>query len=390
MKVVLTSLSLVAWLALAGCQTTDSISKQEKIQPVPIFDAWQLANMETREVTGVDQLFALSAEQLEAFKSYYFAPENADIEQHVRLYNYLDDLLYAFDYRGDTLIANTALQNKAGNCMSLAIVTSALAEIANLEVRYQRVNSAPIYRRFDNVMTLSSHVRSHIYAPIPELAPDEIVLIRPKLVIDYFRETTNASGNFIDEADFLSMYYQNIAGDALIEEDYALAYANLKMAMVLDPKNPETLNTLGVLHRALGQDESAEKIYQYALDHTEGSLNLLSNYAVLLEHQGRLGALQNLEKRLANIEDDNPYRWFDIANQQFAKQNYRKALRYFKRSVKTAPYLHEGYFGMAKSYYRLGQWLDASDNIRKASDLAFTSDEANLYQAKLRELKSDK
>ena len=127
MKEVLTSLSLVAWLALAGCQTTDSISKQEKIQPVPIFDAWQLANMETREVTGVDQLFALSADQLEAFKSYYFAPENADIEQHVRLYNYLDDLLYAFDYRGDTLIANTALQNKAGNCMSLAIVTSALA-----------------------------------------------------------------------------------------------------------------------------------------------------------------------------------------------------------------------------------------------------------------------
>ena len=140
----------------------------------------------------------------------------------------------------------------------------------------------------------------------------------------------------------------------------------------------------------MGQDESAEKIYHYALDQTEGSLNLLSNYAVLLEHQGRLGALQNLEKRLANIEDDNPYRWFDIANQQFAKQNYRKALRYFKRSVKTAPYLHEGYFGMAKSYYRLGQWLDASDNIRKASDLAFTSDEANLYQAKLRELKSDK
>lgn len=377
----------VAIVSLVGCQTNDVVIQQVEVKKPP-FTGWQLTDLESPDIIPVEDIFALTPQQIEDFKAYFFAPKNADVEAHVRLYNYLDDLLYAFDYRGDTFIANTALQNKAGNCMSLAIVTSALANVANLQVRYQRVNTAPIYRRFDNVMTLSAHVRSHIYAPITDLKPDEIVLIRPKVVVDYFQEDSNVSGDFLEETAFLSMYYQNIAGDALIEQDLALAYANLKAAMALDPDNPETLNTLGVLHRALGMDDSAERIYEYALNNTKGSLNVLSNYAVLLQDQGRVTELQNLEKQLLNIDDDNPYRWFDVANQQFAKQNYRTALRYFKRSVKTAPYLHEGYFGMAKSYYRMGRWLDASENIRKATELAFTSDEANLYQAKLRTLKT--
>ncbi|TRY33770.1 hypothetical protein [Aliiglaciecola sp. M165] len=383
-KLILISVFL---LGAGGCQTSpaDSVAVVEETSNQHVIN-WQINDFPLLPVPSVNDIFRLTEDQKQEFLAYYHSPENQDVEGHRRLYNYLESILDGFDYRGDTFGASEALQEHRGNCLSLAIVTTALAKLVNIDVKYQRVNTAPIYQRFHNVMTLSSHVRTHVYAPETKKTRNSIVLIRAKLVIDYFPDSNNVSGDFVEYEDFISMFYQNLAGDALVQKDFALAYSLLAKAMEVDGKNPETLNTLAVLHKGLKNLQKTEYLYKYAMAYTTGSVNVLSNYALLLEEQEREEELLALELQMADVNDDNPYRWYDIANRQFSKQKYGIALKYFKRSIDVAPYLHEGYFGLAKTYHQIGLKEQAVAAMEKAAELAFTPNDEFVYQAKLKVL----
>lgn len=370
-----------------GCQSHSNASNNLPSSQTAVAKLdWQSSQFKQEKVATIEDIFQLTEQQKLHFLNYYNGENNAHVEGHERLYNYLDMILYGFDYRGDTYTASVALSSQSGNCLSLAILTTALANLVNLEIRYQRVNAAPIYQRFHNVMTLSSHVRTHVFAPEKEVDKDVIVVTRKKMIIDYFPEKGNVTGDFIDKSQFLSMFYQNLAGDSIVAKEHDLAYSLLSQAMEIDSQNPETLNTLAVLYKNLGDVDVAERIYQYAIEHTAGSVNILSNYVMLLERQGRDGELTELKKNLPNIDDDNPYRWFDLANYHLAKNDLFFALRYFKRSVEAAPYLHEGYFGLAKTYYQMGRMELAKESMDKAIALAYVPQEKGLYQAKLKVL----
>ncbi|GAA6186512.1 tetratricopeptide repeat protein [Aliiglaciecola sp. NS0011-25] len=390
----LKTIGLLAMLiGLGACQTANVVTSDDSLQnkhEPKVSLSWQSTLFTPREVASVDDIFQLTQKQQEDFEAYYFAEKNAHIEGHERLYNYLDMILYGFDYRGDTYTASDALTKHSGNCLSLAILTTALANLVDLDIRYQRVNAAPIYQRYHNVMTLSSHVRTHVFAPETEVKENEIVVARKKMIIDYFPEKGNVRGDFLNESQFLSMYYQNLAGDSLIAKDYDLTYSLLAKAMEINSEDPETLNTLAVLYKNLGDLARAEKIYHYALNNTSGSVNILSNYAMLLTEQNRQDELSRLQENLSSIEDDNPYRWYDIANRHFDRDELIYALRYFKRSVKAAPYLHEGYFGLAKTYYQMGKIESAKQNMDTAVELTFTPQDKVLYQAKLKVLAIEK
>ncbi|MEP4891357.1 MAG: hypothetical protein ABJV04_15120 [Aliiglaciecola sp.] len=372
-------------VGVGACQTTDVMVKdnsadESKPQIAPL--KWQSSAFIPQDVPSTDDIFKLTAQQQEDFTKYYFAEKNAHIEEHERLYNYLEMILYGFDYRGDTYTASVALTKHSGNCLSLAILTTALANLVDLDIRYQRVNTAPIYQRFHNVMTLSSHVRTFVFAPQTPLKKNEIVVTRKKMIIDYFPEKGNVTGDYIDESQFISMFYQNLAGDSLVAREYDLSYALLSKAMALNTQNPETLNTLAVLYKSLDDEARAERIYHYALNNTSGSVNILSNYALLLEEQGRQIELSKIQDKLNSVKDDNPYRWYDLANKHFDNDELTYALRYFKKSIKVAPYLHEGYFGAAKTYYQMGRTKLAKEFMDKAVELTFTPQDKVLYQAK--------
>ncbi len=281
-----------------------------------------------------------------------------------------------------------ALVKQSGNCLSLAILTTALARLANVDIDYQRVNSAPVYHRFHNVMTLSSHVRTFLYYPKSEDKEGEVTLVPAKLIVDYFPQGGNVGGNLVKEHEFIAMFYQNLAGDAIVKEQYDLAYSLLHVGLKISPYNPETLNTMAVLFKHIGDNENAELLYKFAMNHTTGSVNVLSNYVALLNETNRSRIAENIENQLANIEDDNPYRWYDVANRHFKRSNFLQAITYYRKAIKTAPYLHEGYFGLAKAYYQLGKNDVASLAMKTAMELAYVPQEQFMYQAKLRLLKT--
>lgn len=377
-------------LLLSGCMATKTTtlavtSALEKNTPNI---HWRSDSYKLVEVPSVTDIFQLSEDRQTDFLNYYHAQANKSVEGHKRLYNYFDNFLDGFDYKGKTYNAHMASTELAGNCLSLAVLTKAYASLANLEIEYRKVNSAPIYQRNIGVMTISSHIQTHLYAP-KTIKKDKhsISVLRSKIIIDYFPSSNSLVGGVVEENDFAAMYYQNLAAEAIVEEDFNLAYSLLVAAMELSPNNSETLNTLAVLHKMTGNVSLAESIYANAIAGARSSISLLSNYVLLLEEENRFEEAVLIREKYNDIRDDNPYRWYDLANQAFAKENYSQALNYYEKSIQVAPYLHESFFGQAKSYFHLGNRYKAKKAMKRAAELAFKPRDERLYLAKLNSLK---
>lgn len=384
MKYAVRNLMLLLPLLILGCASHSdlSTSTHSKSSAIVPHINWQSDVYTLIEVPHVEDIFYLNEDSKQHFLSFYNNPKNQTIQGHKRLYQYLEGFLSGFTYKGDTYNANVASIEQAGNCLSLAILTKAYASLVSLKVEYRKVNSEPVYSRQNGIVTFSSHVQTHVHAPA-KVSGDKFKFFFSKIIIDYFPSSKGKLGSVVDDADFVSMYYHNLAAKALIVEDFDKAYSLLSAAMELSPLNIETLNTLAVLYKKSGNHASAESIYKYVLEHTKGSVSALRNYVILLEENGRDDEVELYEHKYMEIEDDNPYRWFDLANQAYGQKKYLQALRFFQKTTDMAPYLHESFFGQAKTYYQLGYTGKAKLAMRKAAEFAYTPKDERLYNSKL-------
>ena len=366
---------------LQACANNQPISATK-----PALPSLNTAMFTPEVVTQPDDIFYLTDAQQTAFQDYYFAASRAQTPGNIRLFEYLQNFVDDFNFHGVTLTATEALQQKTGNCLTLAIVTKALADTVGLETGFQRVNSAPVYARYANLMTLSSHVRTYVYAPNQAKQANTIVIRRASVIIDYFPTSPDVSGYMVSEADFIAMYYQNMAAEAMLEKRYDFAYSLLEQGLRLNHSNPETLNTLAVLFSKVSQQGQSEKLYAYMLDNHLATANVLTNYVAMLQSQGRLKEAKIFAGQIDKIEDDNPYRWIDLADKAYNNGDFVQAEKYYKKASRLAPYVHEGQFGLAKSYYQLGQLNSAKVALTKAIEADYRAEHKSLYQAKLHTL----
>ncbi len=103
--------------------------------------------------------------------------------------------------------------------MSLAVLTTAYAKLLGLEFSYRKVNTLPIYEKKNNLILSSSHVQTIIYDDEFVVEKGAFYFSRPEVVIDYFPDPNNRVSEYFAEPEFNSMYYRNLAADALIKNE---------------------------------------------------------------------------------------------------------------------------------------------------------------------------
>lgn len=371
---------------LSGCagwqekgQNQHSLIETAQQQPKIIIPEGVSARPEFNEQT----VFNLTEEQVSKFTDWYYAPENAHIEPHERVYQYLENYTYAFDYRGDTYTAAQAMEHKAGNCLSLAIMTTALARVVDIETGYQLVNATPVFKKQNNVLLLSHHVRTYLYDPNWRPKEDVLTLIRPRLIVDYFPSRYDVPGEAVENTRFLSMYYRNLAADDLIAGNPGEAFWKAVRALELAPTDAENINLIAILYRRLGAVDMAEKFYRYGMKAAENNTNMLSNYALLLDDLQRSEEADSIRQRLLSFPDTNPYTWIKLGHEAYQDNSHGRAISYYKRAMALAPYLDEIYFGLAKSLYQRGEFTEAAQAMKKAAETSWEESERRLYYAKL-------
>ena len=338
------------------------------------------------KLTSVEQIFSLTKAQQQDFERFFHSYKNNSIPANRRVYKYLQRYVKNYNYFNKTLTAEQSLSQAQGNCLSLAILTTALSKLAGVETGYQLVESAPVFQKEGDIVISSQHVRSLLYAPKIEIPDGYVSLARSGVIIDYFPSAGTHVKRTVLESEFHAMYYRNTAADEIIHKNYDKAYWLLKQALALYPTDEHAINMMAVVHERKGLTYHADKLYKYGLKYSKDKLDLLRNYQKFLRKQNRYAEAKLIKAKLATMKNVNPFDWINLGHTAFSEKKFSEAKRYYKKALKIAPYLHQGHMGVAKSEFRLGNIKASKKSMSLAKKNAFELDVQELYQQKLNAL----
>ncbi|MFC3193730.1 tetratricopeptide repeat protein [Marinicella sediminis] len=333
------------------------------------------------KILSLDEVFYLTAEQKERFLKAYHSVEYRDLSDSHRIYKYLKNQLQYFNFYSETLTATEAMEQNAGNCLSLAILTRALTKLTSAGISFELARTPSIFQREGDLELSSQHIRTVVFNKNTRNTKQ---FIRPnmKVRIDYFSTAGSRTLRTVNKKEFYSMFYSNRAAEALIRGENNLAYWHIKEALEIQDDNLVAINMLGVLYQRIDQQVLAERAYRYGLSLGFDQLELLTNYHNYLTQNNRVEDAAVIARELENYDDPNPFKWLDLANKELSKNNYRQAIRLYEKAAEKAPYLHQPYAGLAKANFYLGRTNEAITAIQQALENAHTRQTTSLYQAK--------
>ncbi|CAM3986122.1 MULTISPECIES: tetratricopeptide repeat protein [Pseudoalteromonas] len=334
-----------------------------------------------RPVATEQVIFQLANNEVQTFLAYVEKQRQNDLTDDIIVYNYIERSLNHFSYHGDTLTAQQTIESAHGNCISLAILTQAYANLINLETSFQEMTSEPVYGKESNLVFVANHFRTKLYRPLIE-KKGHINFIRPGVLIDYFPSQGSFYVGTASYEDLVAKYYSNLAADALLKQDYDLVYSLLLKAHQYTPSNPELFNLAAILHRRVNDLTTSQQIYQKALDQQLQSLNLLSNYKVLAEDIGNEILVAQLDSLLSAQEKD-PFELIALGENEALRGRLMSAKKHITDAMEKAPYLAEPYVALAKVRYQQGNLNDAHKLLKQAIKLEKDQQQRNVYAAKL-------
>jgi hypothetical protein len=331
----------------------------------------------------LEQLFYLNPEQQQHFLQYFHSPAQSHYSNEYRLYNYLQHKIADFSYEGKNYPAEQALEKLQGNCMTLALLTSALAQLAGIETGYRVIYQEPMIDYDQNIFISSNHIRTYLYKTNP--APEQGILLlqRAALVIDYFPEKGNLAGDEISAERFYAMLYNNLAADALLSGNTDNAFHLSQKALSYDASFTPSINMIALMYHRKGALAEAAAWFDYGMQQRDSKITLLTNYRdfALKTHDHQL--LEKINQQLTSNDDDNPYVWLALAIDAERSQQPQHAQLYYKKLLEKAPYLHNANLALVRLYLKENNVEAAQELIEQAMSYAYDPQRLQLYQTKL-------
>ena len=338
---------------------------------------------------GADDLFALSP----AMRAYLRSAAFATMLRQRGSAEGLVDALYrkgALQIQYDATSTRTAAQTfdaRAGNCLSLVVMTAAFARELGLQVRLQSVGVDDSWSRSNGLYLVSTHINLAIGPPPKERLG--IASSAPMLLVDFLpqQEASKFDTLPLDDDDVAAMFLNNRAAEALVADRIDDAYWWARAAVLKRPAAIQAYNTLAVVYQRHGNAALAEKVYRAALVREPENLLVLRNLQPVLAALGKHAEAQALAKQLAAIEPTPPFHYFHLGVTAYEKGDYAAAKALFAREVKRMPYYDEFHFWLALSNLRLGDVEAARVQLALAFDTSTRRDNRELYSAKLAHLR---
>lgn len=279
--------------------------------------------------------------------------------------------------------ASEAYEARAGNCLSLAIMTAAIANEMGLTVGFQSVRVPGAWARDGNLFFVSGHVnitlaprRGHFSSASGDF--NGLLIDFQPLLLGH-RQNAKA----IAENTIVAMYLNNRAAEMLARGNINDAYWSAREAIRQDGGFVEAYNTLGVIYRRHGLPAEAENVFRMLVARDDGNTVALSNLANALAVQGRNTEAEEIKRRLARLEPYPPYHFFDRGMTALGENNYRLAREFFQREVDRAVENAEFHYWLGVAHAALGEMKPAQQHLAAALENSTTRREHDIYAAKL-------
>jgi tetratricopeptide (TPR) repeat protein len=286
--------------------------------------------------------------------------------------------------------AAEAYEARTGNCLSLVIMTAALAKEMGVTVRYQKMDIDETWSRRGNIYFSVGHVNLTLGR-----APHGIgsrIDDGEQLTVDFLPppDMHRVRWRVVEEKTILAMFMNNRAAEALAAGQVDDAYWYAREAIRQDPDFASSYNTLGVIYQHGGHLQESARILAYALGREPSNTHVLSNLAPILASLGRIEESRELERRLARLQPEPPFAFFNRGLAAMREGDYRAAKDLFMREVDRDPYYHEFHFWLALALSNLGEVDKARQHLALAMENSSTRNEHDLYAAKLGRIKASR
>ncbi|MGY4827796.1 tetratricopeptide repeat protein [Sphaerotilaceae bacterium SBD11-9] len=352
-----------------------------------------------------DSSFAPPAQPVQPAQIFALSPEmkryiDSEIAGQVRLRGLkagLMDALYRknqlkLEYDSErTRNATEAFEARTGNCLSLVIMTAAIARYLGLQVTYQSVYTDDIWTRAHDIYFASGHVNLTLGQRSTELSVrgGASTTFTTTWTIDFLppEDLRGQRSRVVTESTIAAMYMNNRAAESLAEGDLDSAYAWARAAVSHEPGYLSAYNTLGVIYLRHGDTGHAEKVFTHVLLKEPSNTMAMSNLVRVFEVQGRAEDAAALLRSLARLDPEPPYHYFDLGRAAMRRGDYAGAKDWFQKEVKRAPYNHEFHFWLAQAQAQLGDMRAAQRQLNLALSTSTTRRNQQLYAAKLDRLK---
>jgi tetratricopeptide (TPR) repeat protein len=290
-----------------------------------------------------------------------------------------------------TRSAAEAFEQRAGNCLSLVIMTAAFAKHLGLPVSYQSVAVEESYSRQGGLQLTSGHVNL-VLAP-PSARPRHAFAGRSEtqaLTVDFLpaSEIGNRTVTLLPEHTLVAMYLNNRAAELLVQGDRNSAFWWARAALLHDPQFLPVVNTLGLIHFRSGHLEPALAALSHAVARDGNSYPALGNLALTLRKLGRDGEAIAVEQRMAQLKPYAPFANYDLGRQAMTRANYAAARELFAKELRLQPEQHEVLFWAALADWHLGNWASARHHLQKARINSPNPGAEERYAAKIESLRS--
>jgi len=291
-------------------------------------------------------------------------------------------------YQGDAnTIANDTFHSQAANCLSMSIMTYALATEAGFDVDFQEIMIPEYWTRRAGFSLLNGHVNLKMLAPHD---PNVFVFSSRAYQVDFDPQSSRRGlpKKVVSKKAILSMFYNNKGADAVLRKDYLSAYAYFRAALVVKPHFHSAWINLGILYRLNNYYPQAESAYQHALAINSDSLTAMENLAYLYTVTGRNAEAAEILAKVESQRNNNPYYHVNLGEQEMEQKHWDQALEHFRRALALDRDKHEVYFGLARAYFEIGELQQSKRYLKQAKNKARNKRDEQRYQSKLEFLSS--
>ncbi|WP_286270410.1 tetratricopeptide repeat protein [Thalassotalea hakodatensis] len=388
-KLCIISLLSSLLFSISGCsQKAIKINKVVSVDLLPPDNDKSLPNLPLSE----SNIFSLSKSQEDHFLTYLARYKANEIGSNEAIKKYLEEELPRFDYDLFTYSAEKTYALRKGNCMSLGILTTALAKLANVDFSFRLMLSNPVYDDAGGIITSARHVKTLLFESAKDteegesVSPPPLIGFRDAIVVDYFATREAFNGLYIGYNDFLSLYYQNAASEALQLGEVEVAYNYAYKGYQVEPKSLSGLNILAVISNKMGFKKQAENIYRAVITFDNTNYIALKNYSILLKQQHRWREYKVLQQRYISANDPNPFLLIAEAKEAEANERYELSKRLYLKAIKKAPYLLEPYVLLSKlndklqresqqnyHLYDALKWIDNPEDRLTIKEMLYTN-----------------
>ena len=388
MKPIYLSILLLTFPLLLSCQSSSLLNKNDANYSQALINTFYLDQKFNKppafEIESEQDIFMLDEEMIamvdENLKKSYTQTEKVKALLH---HIFSQDNI-ALSYRSNAnVIAKDAFHSQIANCLSLTIMAYALAKEANLNVAFQQVEVPEYWVRNGRYSLLTGHVNlliktKNIYDKTGAYGADKL-----EIDFDPYVRKESFSKQIITKNKVLAMFYNNKGGQALVNENYAIAYQYFKAATQADQTFSSAWGNLAVLYKLTNNNQVAESTYRYAIALKQDNYTALANLAILLRKKGVITEAELIEHKLQTKRNKNPYYQAVLADEQYYQHNYKQAVSLYKKAIRLNQKLHELYFGLAKTYYQMNKIPEAKKAMKTALRLNKVKSTEKQYIAKL-------